>query len=94
VENSGGGHEVVVTATGTGPVVVMRNGVAVTGTWSRSALTQPATLTAADGAPITLQPGNTWEELVPAAITVTPTAGPTPAPTASPAGSSSAARAG
>ena len=43
----------------------MRNGVAITGTWSRTSLTQPATLTAAGGAPITLQPGNTWEELVP-----------------------------
>jgi hypothetical protein len=94
VENSGGGHEVVVTATGTGPLVVMRNGVAITGTWSRSALTQPAALTAADGAPITLQPGNTWEELVPEAIAVTPVAAPTPAPTASPAGSGSANRAG
>ncbi len=57
VENSEGGHEVEVTATGTGPLVVMRNGVAITGTWSRSSLTQPATLTAAGGAPITLQPG-------------------------------------
>ena len=52
----------------------MRNGVAITGTWSRSSLTQPATLTAADGAPITLQPGNTWVELVPAGIPVTPPA--------------------
>ena len=33
------------TATGTGPAVVLRNGVAITGTWTRSSLTQPATLT-------------------------------------------------
>ena len=79
LENSEGGHEVLVTATGTGPLVVMRNGVAITGTWSRSSLTTPATFTAADGAPITLQPGNTWEELVPAGITVTPAAAPAPA---------------
>jgi hypothetical protein len=76
VENSEGGHEVDVTATGTGPVVVMRNGVAITGTWSRASLTQPATLTAANGAPLTLQPGESWVELVPVGIPVTPAATP------------------
>jgi hypothetical protein len=86
VENSEGGHEVVVTATGSGPLVVMRNGVAISGTWSRASLTQPATLTAASGIPITLQPGNSWEELVPAGIAVTPVAAP-----ATPAGSGGSA---
>jgi Protein of unknown function (DUF3048) C-terminal domain len=63
--------------------VVMRNGVAITGTWSRSSLTEPATLTAANGSPITLQPGNTWNELVPVGIPVTVTGAPaTPASTA------------
>jgi hypothetical protein len=84
VENSEGGHEVDVTATGTGPLVVMRDGVAVTGTWSRAALTQPATLTTTGGAPITLAPGNSWVELVPVGIPVTPAAaapGPTTATT-------------
>jgi hypothetical protein len=52
----------------------MRNGVAIAGTWSRTSLTQPATLTATSGTPITLQPGNTWVELVPSGIAVTPTA--------------------
>jgi hypothetical protein len=74
VENSEGGREVDVTYSGTGPLVVMRNGVAVAGTWSRSSLTQAATLTASNGTPITLQPGNTWEELVPDGIAVTTTA--------------------
>jgi len=74
VENSEGGHEVDVTATGSGPVVVMRNGAAITGTWARPALTQPATLTTADGSTITLQPGNSWVELVPVDIPVTPAA--------------------
>jgi hypothetical protein len=76
VENSEGGHEVDVTATGTGPVVVLRNGVAITGTWTRPALTQPATLTTGGGAPITLQPGNSWVELAPVGIPVTPAAAP------------------
>jgi hypothetical protein len=80
VENSEGGHEVDVTATGTGPLVVMRNGVAITGTWTRAALTQPAKLTTTGGAPITLAPGNSWVELVPVGIPVTPTAS-APAPT-------------
>ncbi len=76
IENSQGAHEVEVTATGSGPLVVLRNGVAVTGTWSRSDPTHPATLTASYGQPITLQPGTTWEELVPAGIPVTTTAAP------------------
>jgi hypothetical protein len=76
VENSEGGHEVDVTATGTGPLVVLRNGVAIVGTWSRAALTQPATLAAVDGAPVTLQPGPSWVELVPVGIPVTPAAAP------------------
>ena len=75
VENEEGGHEVLVTQTGSGPLVVMRNGAAITGTWSRSVPTQPATLTAANGTPITLQPGNTWVELAPAGVPVTATGG-------------------
>ncbi len=86
VENSEGAHEVEVTALGTGPLVVLRNGVAITGTWSRSNLTGPATLTAADGIPITLQPGNTWEELAPQGVPVTTTAAPPPTPTTAAAG--------
>jgi Protein of unknown function (DUF3048) N-terminal domain/Protein of unknown function (DUF3048) C-terminal domain len=79
VENEEGGHEVVVTGTGSGPLLVMRNGAAIAGTWSRSSLTQPAALTGPGGVPITLQPGNTWVELVPDGIPVTPVAVPTPA---------------
>jgi len=76
VENSEGGHEVDVTATGSGPLVVLRNGVAITGTWTRPTLTQPATLTSAAGVPITLQPGSSWVELAPVGIPVTPAAAP------------------
>ncbi|HEY5098193.1 MAG TPA: DUF3048 C-terminal domain-containing protein, partial [Acidimicrobiales bacterium] len=76
VENSEGGHEVDVTATGSGPLVVLRNGVAIAGTWTRPTLTQPATLTSAAGVPITLQPGSSWVELAPVGIPVTPAAAP------------------
>jgi hypothetical protein len=54
-------------------VVVLRDGVAITGTWTRTSVTQPAILTATDGKPITLQPGNTWEELAPQGIPITVT---------------------
>jgi len=81
VENSEGGHEVDVTATGTGPLVVMRDGAAISGTWTRTSLTQPATLTTAGGTPITLAPGNSWVELVPVGIPVTTTAAPGPTTT-------------
>ncbi len=88
VENSEGAHEVEVTATGSGPVVVLRDGMAITGTWTRSSLTQPATLTAADGAPITLHPGSTWVELAPVGIPVTTTPAATSATTTTGAGGS------
>ena len=65
VESAGGAREVEVVATGSGPLVVLRGGAAITGTWNRSNLNQPATLTASDGTTIPLQPGNTWVELVP-----------------------------
>ncbi len=74
VENSEGGLEVQVGSTGSGPLLVMRGDAAIAGTWNRSSLTQPATLTASNGTPITLQPGNTWVELVPSGIPVTPSA--------------------
>jgi hypothetical protein len=76
LENDQGGLEVQIPDTGSGPLVVLRNGVAITGTWTRTSLTQPPTLVATDGTPITLQPGNTWEELVPAGIAVTTAPGP------------------
>jgi hypothetical protein len=83
-ENDVGGLEVQIPATGSGPLVVLRNGVAITGTWTRTSITKPATMTAANGTPITLQPGNTWEELVPNGIAVTTAPGPATAlPTAS-----------
>lgn len=73
VENSEGGLEVQVNALGSGPLVVMRDDTAISGTWHRTSLTQPATLTSSTGKAITLQPGNTWVELVPSGIPVTTT---------------------
>jgi hypothetical protein len=76
VENSEGALEVEVQATGSGPVTVLEGGAAVTGTWTRSSVTSPATLTTSGGRPLTLLPGNAWIELVPQGVDVTTTAAP------------------
>ncbi len=76
VESAGGAREVEVVATGSGPLVVLRGGAAVTGTWSRSGVNQPATLAAPDGTTIPLQPGNTWVELVPNGVPISTSAAP------------------
>jgi hypothetical protein len=77
LENSEGGLEVQAQLTGSGPVAVFRNGVEITGTWQRAALSDTTSLVAADGSPIPLEPGKTWVELVPSQIPVT-TAPPVP----------------
>jgi len=83
LENSEGGLEVQSQMVGSGPLTVLRNGVAVTGTWKRAAMDDPTTLTASDGSTIALQPGQTWVEIVPSTVAVT-TAGPGAASTTSP----------
>lgn len=77
VENSEGAHEVEVQATGSGRALVLCDGRAVAGTWTRSSLHQPPVLTDAQGRTIDLTPGETWVELVPdgVAVTTTPSGG-------------------
>jgi hypothetical protein len=70
VEDPTGALEQDLTLTGTGPAWVFRDGVELKGTWDRPTLAQPAKFTQADGAPITLAPGNTWEELLPTAESI------------------------
>jgi hypothetical protein len=87
LENSEGGLEVQSQMTGSGPLMVLRDGVAVTGTWKRAALGDPTTLTAADGSTIALKAGQTWVEIVPSTVPVTttgPTASDGPATTTKP----------
>jgi hypothetical protein len=50
--------------TGTGEVIVLTGGRAVTGLWARPEPSSPWTLVAQDGSTITLRPGRTWVELV------------------------------
>ncbi|HUZ44407.1 MAG TPA: DUF3048 domain-containing protein [Acidimicrobiales bacterium] len=70
LENDVGGYEVEVTSAGSGQLQVLRNGEMVTGTWQRSGLRSPLQLLSSAGTPLTLQPGNTWVELVPDSINV------------------------
>lgn len=75
LENSTGGLEVQANLydDASGPALVFRGGEEISGTWSRSSLGQATQFTTGSGQPITLQPGQTWVELVPNTITVTGT---------------------
>jgi len=83
LENDVGGLEVQSQLTGSGPLTVLRNGVAITGTWQRASLHDPTTLIASDGSPIALDPGQTWVEIVPTTVAMTTTPA-TPATTTQP----------
>jgi hypothetical protein len=75
VENSEGGLEVQanLATNASGKAIVFRNGVEIPGRWSRASLAQPTSFTTAAGQPITMQPGDTWVELVPTTVSVTTT---------------------
>ncbi len=51
---------------GEGDATVATGGQVITGRWHKASQDEPLILTAADGSPILLAPGNTWVELVPA----------------------------
>jgi len=86
LENSEGGLEVQANLYegASGPAEIFRNGVEITGTWQRSSLSEPTQYLSSTGAPITLDPGRTWVELVPntLSVTITPVV-PTTIPTTS-----------
>jgi hypothetical protein len=73
VEDPEGDLEVQSQLTGTGPLMVLRNGVEISGTWKRSQLDQATKLVASNGSNIPLQPGQTWVEIVPTSVPVTTT---------------------
>lgn len=50
---------------GSGAALVATGGRSMPVTWSKASPADPFVLTAADGTPVTLAPGNTWVELVP-----------------------------
>ena len=68
---------------GTGKAYIFTAGKFVEATWTKTSRETSISLTAADGTPITLAPGNTWIELQPktegkTVITKAPTPSPTP----------------
>ena len=71
VENSEGNLEVDSQLTGSGPLMVFRNGVEVKGTWNRASLDSPTNVIDNAGETIPLEPGETWVEIVPNTIGVT-----------------------
>jgi len=73
LENETGGLEVQANLyqDASGSALVFRSGQEIPGTWSRSTLGQPTKFVTTAGAPITLQPGQTWVELVPTTVKVT-----------------------
>ncbi len=48
---------------GSGPVLILQDGQALTGTWNRAAQPDPYTLIADDGTPMELSPGRSWVTL-------------------------------
>ncbi|HLX88218.1 MAG TPA: DUF3048 domain-containing protein [Acidimicrobiales bacterium] len=70
VENAQGGLEVQARLTGSGPLLVLRDGEEISGTWQRAATSAPTMLVASNGTTIPLKPGLTWVELVPSAVGV------------------------
>lgn len=59
-----------VTLTGSGKAYVFRDGRVIVGRWERRTLDDLTRFTARDGSEITLAPGRTWVELLPASVAV------------------------
>jgi hypothetical protein len=73
-ESPGSTGDVEAQLVGTGTAYVLRNGRVERGTWSHPSWSDIPVLTTTDGKPMTLEPGNTWVELVPTfdSVTITP----------------------
>jgi len=81
-ENSEGGLEVqsqLINASG--PAQIFRNGVQITGTWSRGAASQPTVFKDAKGNVIPMAPGRTWVELLPTTSSSSVVVAPVPSTT-------------
>jgi hypothetical protein len=50
---------------GSGPALVLRDGVAIRGRWSRPTAAQGTTFTTTTGAPLTFAPGQVWVVFAP-----------------------------
>ena len=65
VEDPTGAHENDMVLNGKGPAWVVHDGAVFQGTWVRPSLAGPAVFIGPGGEHIKLDPGNTWEELLP-----------------------------
>ena len=70
IEDSNGSLSLEIRSTGTGKVVIFRNGARLEGTWSRTG-NDGYTFAGEGGLPISLVPGQTWVHVVPNDWTVT-----------------------
>lgn len=75
ITDAAGNEDPFVLAYGNGTVQFFRNGVVEDGHWSRPTVSDPYQFTSTSGGALTLSPGSTWIELVPAAGSVFPTSG-------------------
>jgi hypothetical protein len=69
-EDATGTLENELTLKGSGPAWVFRDGAVFFGHWERPLLDHPTIFVDQEGNKVTLTPGNTWEELVPAGLHV------------------------
>jgi hypothetical protein len=70
IVDASGSHSPIVTMTGSGKAIVLRDGKAIYGTWTRPAESDLTVFRTKSGDEITLAPGVTWVELVPTDGTV------------------------
>jgi hypothetical protein len=60
---------------------VFRNGIQITGTWSRGSASSPTVFKDSTGKVITMAPGRTWVELLPSTASSSIQAAPVPSTT-------------
>jgi len=70
IVDAAGNHSPDVELTGSGKAYVLRDGRVIVGRWERASLEDVTTFVAKDGTEITLAPGGTWVELLPASVPV------------------------
>jgi hypothetical protein len=75
ITDAAGNEDPFVLAYGSGAAQFFRSGVVEDGRWSRPTVSDPFRFTSTSGGALTLSPGSTWIELVPAVGTVFPTSG-------------------
>ena len=68
ITDAAGNYSPDVTLTGSGKAFVLRDGRAIAGRWERPTLKDVTTFVTRDGDEITLAPGRTWVQLVPATV--------------------------